>query len=174
MFKEMAKSGKDTNGYGLGSAIAKLKGHTIIGHGGAFPGFITRISIDAKNDLAVMVLTNSIDGLAREICTGILEMIYDLPMLTKGHGKKNITDAEEVEGTYRNRWRDTTIVNAGKCLVAFTPKENSPLNEASVLVEYKSNTYEIVSKNGYGTLGENATLADGKMMWGPSESSKVA
>ncbi len=173
MFKEMAKSGKDNNGYGLGSTIAKVKGYTITGHRGAFPGFITRISIDAKNDLAVIVLTNSIDGLAREICTGILEMIYDLPTLTKGHGKKNITGVGEVEGTYRNRWSDTTVVSAGKCLVAFTPKENSPLNDASVLVEKKSSTFEIVSKNGYGTLGENATFADGKMMWGPSESNKL-
>ena len=48
--------------YGLGLAVADVGGRRVLGHGGGFPGFITRTWFDPVDRLAVSVLTNAIDG----------------------------------------------------------------------------------------------------------------
>jgi hypothetical protein len=64
-------------------------------------------------------------------------------------------------------------VNLGKSLMAFNPKEASPLVNVAVLVEKEPGVFEINSDNGYGSRGENATFTAQKMTWGTMKSDKL-
>jgi len=173
MTKEVSKTGKAKLGYALGCGTAEIEGAAIRGHGGGFSGFISRIAFDAKNGISVVVLTNSIDGAAREIADGIFRTIYTAPALIKKYGKRNIANATQYENVYRERWWDMVIANAGKCLFAFNPKTNSPLEDASTLVEKEKGVFVINNKNGQGSVGENVVFESDHIQWGAIRMDKI-
>jgi hypothetical protein len=167
--------------YGLGLDIRTVSGRTVIGHGGGFNGFITRVSVDPELDLGVVVLSNAINGSANGIATGIFEAIYEL--LDKhtfyfGGVKKNYA---KYEGVYRNVWGDDIVLQIGNRLISIVPPTvDSPLLSPVVyLPTDKPHEFLTQTKNVKGDVDETTTfssLVKGKMQkvsFGPTPAKRV-
>ena len=61
--------------YGLGFEIVTIGGRRVLGHGGGYPGHITRTYFDPKDRLAVCVFTNAIDGPALGMATAAIKLV---------------------------------------------------------------------------------------------------
>ena len=61
--------------YGLGLGIAEIGTRRVVGHGGGFPGFITRTWWDPVDGLAIAVLTNAIDGPALKLANAAIRLV---------------------------------------------------------------------------------------------------
>ena len=67
--------GSEVGRYGVGIGIGKIGDREVVGHSGGYPGHITRTWIDPVDGLVVSSLTNSVDGVADLIATGVLQLI---------------------------------------------------------------------------------------------------
>src|SRR5581483_3160269 len=134
--------GGNEGSYGLGFSIMEWGKKKVIGHGGGFAGFITRVSLNIDDDIGVIVLTNSNDSPAGFIAEGIHDAIGRLldPGRDYFRGPR-ITNAARIEGGYRGRWADSIVVNTGSRLVSFAPQTNAPLREATVLRPVSATTF---------------------------------
>ena len=159
MMREYWATGEENESYGLGFDIYKIEKRKIVGHGGGFAGFITQISLDVENDIAVITLTNTNDSSCGSINTGIFETIYKFidEKSKYGEGKK-IPSQEKFEGAYRSRWGDTIVVGIDTNLVAFGPKANSPVKEGSLLKLKAKNKFLMETKSNFDSTGEFATF----------------
>lgn len=160
--------------YGIGTEIWKVDGNVIVGHGGGFPGFITKIGWDPERKIGVAVLTNALDGLAGILVNGVFSTIYEV--LRRGAEwrtpRKAPLNLARYEGRFCSRWSDTEIVRVGHRLVAFAPQGEKPLAESAVLEPLGRHRFRISSGSEFGYLGEPVTFRfDGRgrlrgLSWG--------
>lgn len=157
MMKEYWKMYDGGRSYGLGFTVDTIENRKILGHGGGFSGFITRISLDAENDIGVITLSNSNESSAPLINDGIFKMIY---AFADKRGKfsegKKLQKPEKYEGVYRSRWDDKVIVSVGNTLIAFEPQTNSPMTNETLLTENKKHMFVMDTNEVIDTPGELA------------------
>jgi D-alanyl-D-alanine carboxypeptidase len=161
--KEMARAhwatGEEDEEYGLGLDIYEIEKRKIVGHSGGFAGFITQISLDVENDIGIIILTNTNDSSCGAINTGIFETIYKfIDEKDKYSVGNKIFNQDKFEGAYRSRGGDTIIVGIDSNLVAFGPKTNSPLKDATILKAKGKNKFLMETKSNFDSPGESATF----------------
>jgi len=134
MLREHWATGEENEWYGLGFHISKVERRKIVGHGGGFAGFSTRIALDIDNDIGVVALTNTNDPAVGLLTAGIFETIYKLVDEKNRYGAgARIPDQERYEGAYRNRWGDVVVVGIDTNLVALDPRATSPVKTGALL-----------------------------------------
>jgi len=159
MVREYWATGEENESYGLGFDIYKIEKRKIVGHGGGFTGFITQISLDVENDIAVITLTNTNDSSCGSINTGIFETIYKFVDEKSKYGEgKKIPSQEKFEGAYRSRLGDTIVVGVDTNLVAFSPKANSPVKDGTLLKAKGKNKFLMTTKSNFDSPGEFANF----------------
>jgi D-alanyl-D-alanine carboxypeptidase len=72
---EIRAHGGEPQHYGLGVDLRTEGERELIGHGGGYPGHITRTWIDPAGQVVVSVLTNAIDGPADVLARGLLRLL---------------------------------------------------------------------------------------------------
>jgi D-alanyl-D-alanine carboxypeptidase len=127
--------------YGLGFSMYLIDKHRLFGHGGGFPGFITKTMCDPEKEIVVTVLTNAIDGNAEEIARGIWTVIYKF--LDAGDVKAE-HDLTKFEGRFRSLWSTADIINVGDKLYEIDPTHWNPFSYPLELkyVDTKTLKYE--------------------------------
>ena len=173
MFREHWSNELDGS-YGLGFGIWKVGGKKIVGHGGGFPGFITRVALNIDDDVGVVVLTNSNETPAGFIADGIFEAIQHFADPAKEYFRgPRQADQRRFEGAYRSRWTDQVVVGTGSKLVAFTPQTNSPLREGTVLRPATATSFVMETPFSFDSPGERARFVGGRngtkarrLIWG--------
>jgi D-alanyl-D-alanine carboxypeptidase len=143
----------DTRWYGLGVDIEVVDGHRLIGHGGGYPGHITRTSVDPRSGVAISVLTNAIDGPARGLVLGALALI-GVAAGDPADGEQVDAEAEKFCGRFANLWGVTDVVRLGDRLVALSPEADDPAEGVSTLTVAGDDRLTVDSNNGFGGLGE--------------------
>lgn len=118
--------------YGLGLDIMKIKDHKIIGHGGGYPGFITRTIFDPELELGIIVFSNSLGSSGPMVSEGILDMVY-----TFADEKEGRRDLSTCEGIFCDDWGDSVIVSKGDNLIFFGVQSNYPTKSKNSLVPGK-------------------------------------
>jgi hypothetical protein len=169
--------------YGLGLDIWKVSDHLVVGHGGGFPGFITRMGWDPDAKVGVTVLTNALDDLAGTLMNGIFGTIYHFAepggrAATAGTGAstRRALNLARYEGRFSSRWSDVEVVRVGRQLVAFVPGSNSPMADSVVLEHLHGHVFRIASGSEFGYLGERVAFRfspRGRLLglsWGPNPS----
>jgi CubicO group peptidase (beta-lactamase class C family) len=153
----------DGDEYGLGVEITQIKGRKIVGHGGGFNGFTTKVMWDAKSDLGVITLSNSLDSSAVGIGRGIFETIYEfLDKRGEYAGNKKVK-YPAYEGIYRSVWGDQVIARMGDILIGFSAKTDSPLKWNTVFIPEKiSHQFLMRDKNVFSSYGEFAQFGEFK------------
>lgn len=137
--------------YGLGFVIEDVDGRRLAGHSGGFPGYITKTVFDSKDELAVVVLTNCIDGEARDMNLGIVRVI---DWFQKHHTDKSSHDLSRFEGRFMNLWGVIDIVSSGNRIIAAEPASWTPFKDAEELAYINENTLKITDASSFGSEDE--------------------
>ena len=171
------------DGYGYGTTVHHYDGHQMVGHSGGYPGHITRTMWDPEEGLAISVLTNSVDGSAEELATGILKILdkardvspkvplnsglVDSAAIPPPSAPDTEIDLRRFTGRFAALWGVTDVFILGGKLVASSPVGPSPIVQPSELAVIDANTLRIMSGSGYASVGERFRYerdADGKVI----------
>ncbi|RZT12882.1 CubicO group peptidase (beta-lactamase class C family) [Kribbella sp. VKM Ac-2569] len=135
--------------YGLGLAVNKVGDREVFGHGGGYPGHITRTLVDPEHRIVVSVLTNAIDGPASQFAEGLFRLLDLAESKDRGEG-----DLARFTGRFANLWGVTDFVVIGGRLYATDPSGPNPADEPQPL-EADGDTLRVTGGNGYGSYGES-------------------
>jgi CubicO group peptidase (beta-lactamase class C family) len=152
---------KDWPRYGLGVHTAKVGDRQLFGHGGGYPGHITRSLVDASAGIAVSVLTNAIDGPAQQLAEGFFKLL-DLAQSKDRPG--DAADLSRFTGRYANLWGVSDIVQLGGRLYALDPGQGDPADLPTAL-EADGDTLLVTEDSGTGAYGQRYRFtfdADGR------------
>jgi CubicO group peptidase (beta-lactamase class C family) len=155
------KTGEEDGGpqYGLGLQVSKVGKREVFGHGGGYPGHITRSLVDGERRIAVSVLTNAIDGPAAQLAEAALKLIDLAESEDRGDGDARFT------GRYANLWGVYDIALLGGRLYVIDPSSPDPTAEPQTL-EVDGDSLRVTSGTGYGAYGETYRFtfaADGRV-----------
>lgn len=137
--------------YGLGLQCFEIGGRRIVGHGGAFPGFITATRFDPEQRLVVVVLTNAIDGPAAELANGVVRLV-DAAHETAD--EELGPAADRFTGRFFSLWGVVDVVRLGHRLVAVDLDRIDPADHLTVLRPDGPDELAIVSTSGMRYPGE--------------------
>ena len=141
--------------YGLGFDIQKIGKRRMIGHGGGFPGHITRTLVDPVDGLTVVVLTNAIDGPARELVQGIVKLV-DLALgnSKEPSGEEPAAELASFTGRFAEIWGVTDVVDLGGRLRLVRPNQPDPTVAMGKLEVVDADTLRIAEIVGFASPGE--------------------
>jgi D-alanyl-D-alanine carboxypeptidase len=153
--------GEGEGEYGLGTGILEVGGRRLCGHGGGWPGHITRTFFDPEARLAVAVATNAIDGPAAEVAAGSVRIV-DLAARNAarsqrdgdGIGPDRRDAAERLCGRYASLWGVHDVALLGDRLVGLSPTLPEPATAAVQYSMVDDTTLRIESGPGHGSVGE--------------------
>lgn len=167
-----------TDEYGLGMASSEIGDRRVFGHGGGYPGHITRTFFDPSHQLAVSVLTNAIDGPAEVLASGLIRLVN---LASKSAGDDASTaDLQRFTGRFANLWGVMDVVLLGGQLYRLAPTADDPTHEPFTLEVVDEHTLRMTGGIGFGAYGETlryefaeggvATIhGGGGMSWYPIE-----
>ena len=155
--RQMQHAAWDVDGtetsYGLGFAIATIGDRRVLGHGGGYPGHITRTFFDPVDRLSVSVFTNAIDGPALAWATAAIRLI-DLAAREGGGERRPAAELAPYCGRYASLWGVYDIVDLGGRLYQLDPTVADPVMSPTRLEVIDERTLRIASTPGYGSRGE--------------------
>jgi CubicO group peptidase (beta-lactamase class C family) len=110
--------------WGIGFEHSKVGDLSFVGHGGGYPGFITFSSVNQEHELAIVVLTNAIDGPAGIFFEGVVKL---LAKALKDDFDGTIDSAiDRFTGFYADRWRVELVDRVGGALVSMNADSVDP------------------------------------------------
>lgn len=142
--------------YGLGVMIDDLGGRRVIGHGGGWPGHITRTFADPVDHLAVSVLTNAIDGPAAALAGGIVRLVNLAQEGVDAADPAPAADPGSFRGRFANLWGVFDLVDLGGRLYRIDP--TMPIPDPHLMEIVDADTLRLVGGPGYGSVGERYTV----------------
>jgi hypothetical protein len=151
------KGSIDNQEYGLGFGIDYAGGRKVFGHGGGFPGQLTRTFCDPKSKLVVVVLTNCIDGEAYAIGKGIWSVINHFEKSADAADPATIGLLRKFEGRFMSLWREINIVESGKHLLTVDPNTWFPFGKDQSIEKLErldDSVLKIETADGYRAEGE--------------------
>ncbi len=135
--------------YGLGFDIETIGERRVIGHGGGFPGQITRSTADPADGLVVVALTNCVDGPAADMARGVWGAI-DWFQAHEAPGR----NLERLEGRYCNMWSVDDVVVTGTGAAVTSPDSWEPFAATDTLDVVDATTLRIADTSSFGSEGE--------------------
>lgn len=149
--------------YGLGFAIKDIGGRRVLGHGGGYPGHLTRTWFDPVDRLAVAVLTNAIDGPADVLATGVVRMVNLAMAARPGDARRLDVDLSRFTGRFTNIWRPFDVAELGGRLYMLDPTADDPARQPAPLDVVDATTLRVTGGTGFAAIGElvEYTFADG-------------
>jgi CubicO group peptidase (beta-lactamase class C family) len=88
--------------FGLGFEVWRVGDIPVVGHGGGCPGYITNFLMAAKDQVAIVALTNAGDGPAQRLTENILKTISAALKEAKTPSKDAMPDFSIYEGNYQS------------------------------------------------------------------------
>lgn len=168
--------GKDSHeDYGLGIEIVFADKHRTIGHGGGFPGHITKTMADPNNELVVVVLTNCIDGPASWIAKSIYGIIDHYQKNTPQETKQK-HNMNKLEGRYMNLWAIADIIVNGDKVFSVNPDSWKPMSDPEELEYVDDETLKVTDTSSFDSEDElvhfkfendevTSVIYNGSTMW---------
>lgn len=155
---EWAGEAPGASSYGLGMMVDDIGGRRVIGHGGGWPGHITRTFADPVDHLAVTVLTNAIDGPAHALASTIVRLV-DLAQQGVAAGEaRPAADPGSFRGRFANLWGVFDVVDLGGRLYKIDPTLPLPAADAQRFDIVDADTLVLTGGTGYGSVGERYTV----------------
>ena len=154
--------------YGLGFDIRTIGERRMIGHGGGFPGHITRTLLDPVDGLTVVVLTNAIDGPAVELALGIVKLVDAALGAAKepaAGDAEAAADLASYTGRFAGLWGVTDVADLGGRLRALQPNQPDPTVAMGKLEVIDADTLRIAEDAGFAAPGETIryTRSEGRV-----------
>lgn len=140
--------------YGLGFEISTIGGRRVLGHGGGYPGHITRTYFDPVDRVAVSVLTNAIDGPALGMATVAVKLIGLAARTDPPAEERDDVDLDSFSGRFASLWSVYDIAVLGGRLYQLSPSLVDPTVAPTRLEVVGADTLRIADTAGYGSRGE--------------------
>jgi D-alanyl-D-alanine carboxypeptidase len=141
----------DEQMYGLGLCIESLSSQQTYGHGGGFAGYVTKAISHKRDNVQVIVLTNTQSRTAGVVSSSVMHLLYKLKdMKSIKHIAK-----DPYSGIYRNRWVDYVHVLIGDNLIGFSASVNNPAKAWTIYKKKKQHIFKNEDVVGFGDPGEN-------------------
>lgn len=138
--------------YGLGLELEHLDERKTIGHGGGFPGHITKTIADPKDQIVVVALTNCLGGPASAVAKGIFNCLDYFNENVKDEAPKH--DVSHLEGRYIDLWSMLDIVITGDKIAVAFPDSWLPLVSPDELERINNHTFKIAKTGSFYSEGE--------------------
>lgn len=139
---------KSADSYGLGFLIEDYGQHTVVAHGGGFPGFGTHGVVDAENKLSIVVLTNSSHGDPINKLANIFSYID----LMSGHTPS--PDDKKLEGRFADFGGVVDIVSTRDGFVELFPHNWMPVDDTTKLEKIDEQSLKFIDANSLYNTGE--------------------
>jgi len=149
--------------YTLGLMVSQVGSRRLFGHGGGWPGHITRTMFDPETGIGVSVLTNAIDGPAEPLAAALFHL---LDLATDRDAPRSGEDLSTFTGRFANVWGVIDVADiAGRLLMVNPAQDDFWSAPVDLFVEGKDRL-RICGGNGYGSHGEplEYTVADGRVV----------
>ena len=135
--------------YGLGLACGKSEGFEWFGHGGGFQGYLSRTAVLAESDVAITILSNSIDGWAPFWMDGCLHILRAFK--TRGAPERRLRDWA---GRWWTIWNAIDLVPMGNRVLVANPHLISPFMDSTEIEIVGRDKGRITAAPGYASFGE--------------------
>jgi CubicO group peptidase (beta-lactamase class C family) len=135
--------------YGLGIISGNVAGWDWFGHSGGFQGYISRTAVIPACDLAVSILTNSIDGWAEIWLDGAMHILRSFA--ERGAPKRRIRGWT---GRWWTTWGAIDLVPIGSRVIVANPNLINPFMAAAEIEVTGRDTGRIALASGYASHGE--------------------
>lgn len=143
--------------FGLGFEIGHVGERTLVGHGGGFPGYVTRTWCDPQADVAVSVLTSCNGGPADTMASGLLRLL-DLALSGEDRVREvpaaGAGDLERWTGRFANLWGRVDVALLGGRLVLLGPGSPDPSQGYLELTPEGPDALRSEAVDGTGPVGE--------------------
>jgi CubicO group peptidase (beta-lactamase class C family) len=159
------------SGWGLGWGVSKSDERVTVGHGGWVGGYRTQLTVSPSEKVAVIVMTNSDDGIPSFFANRAMSMLA--PILKKimlPPVPEALPDARWTRyvGTYTDPfgWEAEVMVFNKKLVIydySYPPEEN-PLGELTELTPEGADTFRMTGENGSGERVVFELDANGKVV----------
>jgi len=138
------------SGYGLGVSLNRVGEHELFGHGGGFPGHITRTLACPKRRTVVSVLTNAIDGPAEPLAMAL----FHLMELAASATHEPAPAGARFTGRFATLWGVHDVALLDGRLFLLNPLLANPAEDPMALEVVDDSRLTMVSGPGGGSLGE--------------------
>lgn len=143
--------------YGLGTISGSTGGWDWFGHSGGLQGYISRTCVYPKQELAVCVLTNAVDGWAHMWGDGI---VYIMQAFARdGAPSRRVRDWS---GRFWSLWGALDLLPVGNNVLALAPGLINPFPDASEIKVTGRTTGHIAAAPGFGSHGERVRCTRAK------------
>jgi CubicO group peptidase (beta-lactamase class C family) len=115
-----------TQHYGLGIMMGDVADESWFGHGGGFPGFISKTSVLPERDLAISVCTNAVDGKAHAWVDAAVSVI--VAMANFADKEDASSSADGWTGRWWNLWGVVDLLRIGEVVLLASPEATQPLD----------------------------------------------
>ncbi|MHA1187924.1 MAG: serine hydrolase domain-containing protein, partial [Candidatus Heimdallarchaeota archaeon] len=142
---------------GLGFGVAKMPTKIMYGHGGGYPGFITRSGLFKDEKIIIVVLTNAVNGPASQLLIGI-KAIFE--KYTKEKSKfetkegEKIPDMKDIVGFYISDWGQSLFTQIESKLVLVSPGLDNPSDYFYILEHVKDLKFKNPKEMSYSSPGQ--------------------
>jgi len=120
---------------GFGFSIEKIGNTTLVGHGGGFPGFITQSGLIQDQKIAIVVLSNAVDGPAYMLLCGIVRILNKLKKNKKEFlvkKEESRPDFSSIIGFYASDYNASLFSQIGSKFVGISPGLDNPLDDLTI------------------------------------------
>lgn len=135
--------------YGLGVNAGKTDGWDWFGHGGGFQGYISRTCSIPACELAISILSNSLDGAAPFWMDGAMQILRVFK--SRGAPDRRLRDWT---GRWWTIWGASDFVPLGNRVLVANPQFNNPFMDATEIEVTGRDTGRIAWGAGYASHGE--------------------
>ena len=150
-------------GFSINTSIPNIK---LVGHGGGYPGFITRSGLIQDKKLIIVVLTNAVDGPALTLFLGIVKLLEKIEKESKNkkfeqEPNKPDTDFKEILGFYVSDWGFSLFSQIGSKLVGIGPRDDNPSEFIQIYNHDKNFTFFAPKDLPFASPGQPIEFIDG-------------
>ncbi len=153
-----------TADWGLGFSITALPEVKIVGHGGGYPGFITRSGLIQEQKIIVVVLTNAVDGPALTLFNGIKNILGQLEKKKKeleAKPNETVPDFKDIIGFFAGDWGVTLFSQIGHKFIAVSPAADNPIEIFQIYKHEEGHKFTLSKEYPFGSPGQNINFVDG-------------
>lgn len=139
--------------YGLGFSIWDRNGEgALVGHGGGFAGYSSRVALDREKNIGVVVLTNTIFAHSHLIINACFDAFQ---FIEKNNVKSKDLNLSKYEGVFSSRWMDMIVVQIGDDLYGIDPSQSDIFEDSMQFKKLGKDKFKMVNGNKYNQVQED-------------------
>jgi CubicO group peptidase (beta-lactamase class C family) len=150
--------------WGLGFSITSLSDIEIAGHGGGYPGFITRSGLIQDKRMIIVVLTNAVNGPALTLFLGlnkIFERLSDEKEKVLTEHDEQVPNMKDIIGFYESDWGVSLFSQIGTKLLLISPALDDPADLIQIYKHKEGHRFIAPKEPPFASPGQEIEFIEG-------------